>query len=251
MKKILVYLVSAVFAVVVLSVLVYCIMGCRSECGKNFEETLNGAVYLKQPVPKEENEGKVVVVSGYIDILLEAMDAQYNRRFRSVSVERHLEHLEKLKGRRNTKYWSPVPDSSALFTGEAGIGGFKLDKSLIAELPKKSESIHKLSSKRKIVYNIADCDKQMTLVGIQRGSELFYESSLNLSAAYEGSLTKEQIAEIENNRASDDKKAYIMIFVITTVVAAVLYTMFMCVILFFFKDDDEKDAGKFGSGYKH
>lgn len=251
MKKILVYLVSAVFAVVVISVLVYCIAGYRSQCGSGYEETLNDAVYLKQPIPKEENEGKVVVVGGYIDILLDAVDAQYNRKFHSVSVERHLEHLEKLKGRRNTKYWSPVQDSYELLMGEAGIGGFKLDKTLIAELPKKSESVHKLSSKRKIVYNIADCDKQMTLVGIQRGSELFYESSLNLSAAYEGNLTKEQIAEIENNRASDDKKAYILIFVISTFVAAVLYTMFMCVILFFFKDDKEKNARRVGSGYRH
>ncbi|MBQ7501875.1 hypothetical protein IJT93_04050 [bacterium] len=215
-------------------------MGFSKERGKNYEEILNEAVYLQTPVLKDENEGKTVIAGGNIAITETAVDKQYNRRFKSISVERHLEHLEKLKGRRNTKYWSTVPGSSELFVGKANLGEFELDSSIIAKMPKKSESVHKLSSKRKLVYKLADSDREMTFVGVQSEGQLIADDDSNLETVYEGRLTKEQVLERERQLSNDDKKVYIMILIITTVVEVFLYTMFMCVILYFFKFDDKE-----------
>ena len=107
-------------------------------------------------------------------------------------------------------------------------------------MPKKSESVHKLSSKRKLVYKLADSDREMTFVGVQSEGQLIADDDSNLETVYEGRLTKEQVLERERQLSNDDKKVYIMILIITTVVEVFLYTMFMCVILYFFKFDDKE-----------
>ncbi len=108
--------------------------------------TIGGSVVeLESPAVRAENDGKVVLVHGTVDIKKEAYDDKEKLSFRSPVVSKTIYYYtrtdKKEKDDDSTEYrWDWEWRDVAVFVGEAVIGEFVIDENLLQRFPSQRES---------------------------------------------------------------------------------------------------------------
>lgn len=96
---------------------------------------LGNAVYLDQPVVLPENEGKMVIVHGMPEMVAPVYDEELKLTIDSIKAYRYKEVYKQTGFTEEEKKWEWTPAGQITLTGEARIGEFELDGTILTAFP--------------------------------------------------------------------------------------------------------------------
>ena len=127
------------FVGVVTLILGFSMLGGTSESGDLIKE----AIYLGEASWQAENDGKLVIVTGEIDLIEPAYDSELGISFNSPRVVRHAQNIKWKKSLEESKKrdkdmfgwkWEGVVSEDNTYYGEAMVNEFKISPNLLEKL---------------------------------------------------------------------------------------------------------------------
>ena len=147
--------------------------------------------------PSPINEGKLVLISGELEMMQPAVDKEANREFDTPVVRRTDEIYSSVKDAAKGKYtrgWGVTADG--YLVGSAMLGGFEIDQELLTHVPceKHIEMVH---GKRgytagRVNYQTYKTNR-MTMMGIQKEGRLYATRQFGGQDVFLGRCNMDQI----------------------------------------------------------
>ena len=95
---------------------------------------LNSAIYLDEAVILPENEGKLVIINGKVEMTEPAYDTEYGLTIHSPSVTRYNEVYEQVLYNSEKSEWDWRTKGTTVITGAARVGDFDIDGEILSLL---------------------------------------------------------------------------------------------------------------------
>lgn len=154
-------------------------------------------VKISSNQPSPINEGKLVLISGELEMMQPAVDKEANREFDTPVVRRTDEIYSSVKDAAKGRYtqgWSVAADG--YLVGSAMLGGFEIDQQLLAHIPCEKH-IEMVSARRghtmeRINYQTYKTNR-MTMLGIQKEGCLYVAKQLDGQDVFLGRYSMDQI----------------------------------------------------------
>lgn len=103
------------------------------------QAALESAVYLDEPVVLPENESKLVIIHGKPEMIAPAYDAELKITIDSIKAYRYKETYKQTGYTDEETKWEWVSGGQTSLVGEAKIGEFELDESILLAFPAESD----------------------------------------------------------------------------------------------------------------
>lgn len=100
-----------------------------------YKDIIGSAVYLDEPVLRPENEGKMVVIHGNVEMTAPAYDEELGLTIDSVKAYRYAERYAQTSAEKSIYKYNWVADGSETIVGKASLGEFALDEETLAGFP--------------------------------------------------------------------------------------------------------------------
>ena len=160
-----------------------CALACKALMGvDDIGAALDDAVVLESPVVLEENEGKLVVLYGVPEMTAPAYDEELGLTLETIKALRYNEQYKRTAGTEEEKTtWKWVSRGMETLYGEARLGEFSLDETVLKGLPTESDytQFDQQEAKR---YNLdRPTLSQPTVYVLEKGSYYYNEATLSRS----------------------------------------------------------------------
>lgn len=100
---------------------------------------LDAAVYLDEPVVLPENEGKLVIVHGAPEMTASACDKALGVTLNTIKAIRYAEEYRRISKAEQIETYNWVSAGSKTIVGEASLGGFDLDETILSAFSANKE----------------------------------------------------------------------------------------------------------------
>ena len=104
-----------------------------------YKEVLGSAVYLEEPVVLPENEGKMVIIHGKPEMISPAYDEELGITLDSIKAYRYDEEFRAKSWEKNRTVYDWVSCGNKEVLGEASLGEFILDDTMLIAFPADSD----------------------------------------------------------------------------------------------------------------
>jgi len=142
---------------------------------------LEDAVVLESPVVLEENEGKLIILYGVPEMTAPAYDEELGLTLKTIKALRYKECYERTGTEKEKTTWKWMSKGMETLFGEAKLGAFSLDETVLKGLPVESDYTQ-FDQQEAQPYTLDRATlSQPTVYVLQKGSYYYDEKTLSRS----------------------------------------------------------------------
>lgn len=179
--------------------------------------------------PSPIYEGKLVLISGELEMMLPAVDKEANREFDTPVVRRTDEIYSSVKDTAKGEYtrgWGVTADG--YLVGSAMLGGFEIDQELLTHIPCE-KYIGMVPGKRgytmgRVNYQTYKTNR-MTMLGIQKEGRLYAAKQFDGQDVFLGSCNMDQIYKKRLESYKDEIRLSVVLMTELVVLVKLLFVM--------------------------